>query len=110
MGGHEIYNFLSLYPTDATYQIWLRLAQYCWEDVYAQRTMDDDGRQPKAIGHLSDSGDLKIEMILTYGFDFHFILLTGKGSEKSMRRVRQIRNMRYQLQMKWIKDWKKTNW
>ena len=27
VGGHEIYNFLSPYPTDATYQIWLRLAQ-----------------------------------------------------------------------------------
>ena len=27
MGGHEIYNFQSPYPTDATYQIWLRLAQ-----------------------------------------------------------------------------------
>ena len=26
-GGHEIYNFLSPYPTDATYQIWSRLAQ-----------------------------------------------------------------------------------
>ena len=26
-GGHEIYNFLFPYPTDATYQIWLRLAQ-----------------------------------------------------------------------------------
>ena len=26
-GGHEIYNFLSPYHTDATYQIWLRLAQ-----------------------------------------------------------------------------------
>ena len=25
--GHEIYNFLSPYPTDATYQIWLRLAR-----------------------------------------------------------------------------------
>ena len=25
--GHEIYNFLSPYPTDVTYQIWLRLAQ-----------------------------------------------------------------------------------
>ena len=24
-----------------------------------RRTTDDDGRQPKAIGHLSDSGDLK---------------------------------------------------
>ena len=23
-GGHEIYNFLSPYPTEATYQIWLR--------------------------------------------------------------------------------------
>ena len=29
IGGHEIYNFLSPYPPDATctYQIWLRLAQ-----------------------------------------------------------------------------------
>ena len=27
VGGPEIYNFLSAYPTDATYQIWLRLAQ-----------------------------------------------------------------------------------
>ena len=26
-GGHEIYNLLSPYPTDATYQIWLGLAQ-----------------------------------------------------------------------------------
>ena len=27
VGGHEIYNFLSPYPKDATYQIWLRLTQ-----------------------------------------------------------------------------------
>ena len=27
----------------------------------ARRTTHDDGRQPIAIGHLSDSGDLKIE-------------------------------------------------
>ena len=26
-GGHEIYYFLSPYPPDATYQIWLKLAQ-----------------------------------------------------------------------------------
>ena len=26
-GGREIYNFLSPYPKDATYQIWLGLAQ-----------------------------------------------------------------------------------
>ena len=26
-GGHEIYNFMSPYPTDASHQIWLRLAQ-----------------------------------------------------------------------------------
>ena len=25
--GHEIYNFVSPYPTDATYQIYLRLTQ-----------------------------------------------------------------------------------
>ena len=28
-----------------------------WKD--ARRTADDDGRQPIAIGHLSDSGDRK---------------------------------------------------
>ena len=27
VGGHEIYYFLFPYPTDATYQIWLSLAQ-----------------------------------------------------------------------------------
>ena len=27
VGGNEINNFLSPYPTDATYKIWLRLAQ-----------------------------------------------------------------------------------
>ena len=27
VGGHEIYNFLSPYPTDAKCQIWLRLAE-----------------------------------------------------------------------------------
>ena len=27
VGGHEIFNFLATYPTDATYQIWLRLTQ-----------------------------------------------------------------------------------
>ena len=31
------------------------------EDVNARRTTDDDERQPIAIGHLSDSGDLKTE-------------------------------------------------
>ena len=27
VGGHDIYKFLSPYPVDATYQIWLGLAQ-----------------------------------------------------------------------------------
>ena len=27
-GGHKIYNLLFPYPKNATYQIWLRLAQY----------------------------------------------------------------------------------
>ena len=32
-GGHEIYNFLSPYPTNATHQICLSLAQYSsWEE------------------------------------------------------------------------------
>ena len=30
----------------------------------ARRTTDDDGRQPIAIGHLSDSGDLKSSLEL----------------------------------------------
>ena len=29
----------------------------------AQRTTHDDGRQPIAIGHLSDSGDLKTQTV-----------------------------------------------
>ena len=33
------------------------------EDVNVRRTTDDDGRQPIAIGHLSDSVDLKIEIL-----------------------------------------------
>ena len=54
--GHEIYNFLSPYPTDATYQI----CHSSWEeDVNGRRTTHDDGGQPIAIYHLSDSGDLK---------------------------------------------------
>ena len=32
----------------------------------ARRTTDDDGRQPIAIGHLSDSGDLKTFTFLIY--------------------------------------------
>ena len=31
-----------------------------WTTDDARRTTHDDGRQPIAIGHLSDSGDLKI--------------------------------------------------
>ena len=30
--------------------------------------MDDDGRQPLAIGHLSDSGDLKTKQSSEYMF------------------------------------------
>ena len=53
--------FLSPYPTDATYQIWLKLAQKFLTrrtTHYENRTLHDDGRQHRAIGHLSDSGDL----------------------------------------------------
>ena len=59
MGGHEIYNFLSSYPTDITYQIWLSSS---WEEYANARQTMDDGRQPIAIGHLIDSGDLKSKM------------------------------------------------
>ena len=60
MGGHESKNFLSPYPTDATYEIWSRLAYYFLEEIVnGSRTTDDDGRQPIAIGHLSDLDDLK---------------------------------------------------
>ena len=30
---------------------------------------DDDGRQPIAIGHLSDSGDLKMCLIINLDFE-----------------------------------------
>ena len=43
---------LSPYPTDATYQIWLGPV------VSEEKMLTHDGRQPIAIGHLSDSGDL----------------------------------------------------
>ena len=59
VGGHEIYNFLSSYPTDITYQIWLSSS---WEEYANARQTMDDGRQPIAIGHLIDSGDLKSKM------------------------------------------------
>ena len=65
--GPENYNFFSPYPTEATYQIKLRLAQFSWEeDVIARstkqdarQTTDDNGRHTIAIGYLSDSCDLK---------------------------------------------------
>ena len=65
-GGHKINNFLSPYPLDATYQIWLRLAQ-----LFLKRRMmlthdGNDGRQPIAIGHLSDSVDLKTQQSSLY--------------------------------------------
>ena len=53
-GGH----FLSPHPTDATYQIWLRLAQ--WFLRRCKCMTDDDVCQPIVIGHLSYLGDLKI--------------------------------------------------
>ena len=36
------------------------ISSFWGEDVNARRTTHDDGRQPIAKGHLSDSGDLKI--------------------------------------------------
>ena len=53
VGDREIYNFLPPYPKDATYEVQSRLRRRC----QLQRTTHD-GRQPIAIGHLSDSGDL----------------------------------------------------
>ena len=35
------------------------------------RTTNDDGRQPMAIGHLSDSGDLKKLKNLSHAFKIH---------------------------------------
>ena len=51
-GGHVIYNFLCPDRTDATYQIWIRLAQYFLRRR-CKRMTDDDGRQPITIGHMS---------------------------------------------------------
>ena len=64
MGGHEIYNYLSPYPTDGKYQIWLKVAEkfLVKKDFNARGSPDDDGRQTIAIGHLSDSDDLKNEL------------------------------------------------
>ena len=59
MGAHENYNFWSPSPTDATYQIWSRFAQYF---LLLLHVMDDDGWQPIEIGYLSDSGDLKTKL------------------------------------------------
>ena len=33
---------------------------YNYNKMHARRTTDDDGRQPIVIGHLSNSGNLKI--------------------------------------------------
>ena len=52
--GHKIYIFLSLYPTDATYQIWFKIGPV----VIEEKMVTVDGLQPIAIGHLSDSDDL----------------------------------------------------
>ena len=49
-GGHEIYNFLSPCPTNATYQIWLRLASSSWEeDVNAQRMPTHSNRSSELL-------------------------------------------------------------
>ena len=57
--GHEINNFLSPYPTDATYQIYQRLAQQFLRRR-CSRTKDEvlSDTNP-SIRHLSDSSDLK---------------------------------------------------
>ena len=55
------------------------------KDVKARQTTDDgrwtgwddDGCQPKAIGHLSDSGDLKMLFQLKTFFEFCLILTLG---------------------------------
>ena len=82
-------NFLSPYPTDATYQIWSRLAVVLEKMLIddAQRTTHHDGRQHIAIGHLIDSGDLKRQLplflnaVLYFGhwFDQRRILPTSNG-------------------------------
>ena len=56
---HKIYNFLSLYPIDATNQIWFRLAQ---KSLIRKnyRAIHDDGRRPIAVENLSNSDDRKM--------------------------------------------------
>ena len=48
-GNHEFYNCMTPFPTSATY------FGITWEDGWT----NDNGRQPFAKGHLSDSGDSK---------------------------------------------------
>ena len=51
------------------------LSSFWGEDVNARCTLHDDGRQPIAIGHLSNSCDLKIlHKIITFQlYVFHFL-------------------------------------
>ena len=56
VGGHEIYNFLSPYPTDATFQIWLILAQKvfirrCWRTTHDGRRLTStySNRSPELL-------------------------------------------------------------
>ena len=59
VGGHEIYNFLSPYSTDATHQIWLN-----WlPNILEKKMLTHDARRrtpSTAKGRLSYPGDLKI--------------------------------------------------
>ena len=56
-----LYNFLSPYPTLQMLhtKFGKNWPSSSWEEaVHGWQTMDNDGRQPIAIGHLSDSSDL----------------------------------------------------
>ena len=58
-GGSWNLQFLVFLPYRCYILNLVKIGPVVLEDVNSRRTSHDDGRQPIAIGHLSDSGDLK---------------------------------------------------
>ena len=63
VGGQELYNVLSPYPTEITNQISFGICPLVFERCKrttrkGRRTTDNDGLQPIELCHLSDSCDL----------------------------------------------------
>ena len=64
------------------YQIWLKIDPEVFVKKRCERTTHEKGRQPIAIGHLSDSGDLikrniPTEQIVIWSYAVEIIFLIG---------------------------------